>query len=81
VRCTATVCARWFTTWPATGKAKILGTAGAVKLVQDPSGRVAGVHMVGERVSELVGEAQMLYGLGASVADAARLVHAHPTQG
>jgi dihydrolipoamide dehydrogenase len=63
------------------GKSQILGTAGAVKLVQDPSGRVAGVHMVGERVSELVGEAQMLYGLGASVADAARLVHAHPTQG
>jgi dihydrolipoamide dehydrogenase len=63
------------------GKSQILGTAGAVKLVQDPSGRVAGVHMVGERVSELVGEAQMLYGLGASVTAAARLVHAHPTQG
>jgi dihydrolipoamide dehydrogenase len=63
------------------GKSQILGTAGAVKLVQDPSGRVAGVHMVGDRVSELVGEAQMLYGLGAPVAQAARLVHAHPTQG
>jgi Pyridine nucleotide-disulphide oxidoreductase, dimerisation domain len=63
------------------GKSQILGTAGVVKLVEGPSGCVAGVHMVGERVSELVDEAQMLYGLGASVADAARLVHAHPTQG
>jgi dihydrolipoamide dehydrogenase len=63
------------------GKSQILGTAGAVKLVQDPGGRVAGVHMVGDRVSELIGEAQVLYGLGAAVADAARLVHAHPTQG
>ncbi len=63
------------------GKSQILGTAGAVKLVQSPDGRVAGVHMVGDRVSELVGEAQMLYGLGAPVAEAARLVHAHPTQG
>lgn len=63
------------------GKSQILGTAGAVKLVQAPDGRVAGVHMVGDRVSELVGEGQMLYGLGAPVAEAARLVHAHPTQG
>lgn len=63
------------------GKSQILGTAGAVKLIQDPSGTVAGMHMVGDRVSELIGEAQILYGLGVPVADAARLVHAHPTQG
>ena len=49
--------------------------------MQDPNGRVAGVHMVGDRVSELVGEAQVLYGLGVPVAEAARLIHAHPTQG
>jgi len=48
--------------------------------VVDPSGAVAGVHMIGHGVSELIGEAQLLYNLGVKAAEAARFVHAHPTQ-
>jgi dihydrolipoamide dehydrogenase len=63
------------------GKSQILKTAGAVKMIKGPEGQVLGVHMVGDRVSELVGEAQLLYNAGIDVAVAASLVHAHPTQG
>jgi Pyridine nucleotide-disulphide oxidoreductase, dimerisation domain len=48
--------------------------------VVDPSGAVAGVHMIGHGVSELIGEAQLLYDLGVKAAEGARFVHAHPTQ-
>jgi dihydrolipoamide dehydrogenase len=41
---------------------------------------VLGVHMIGDRVSELIGEAQILSSLGVTAADAAQYVHAHPTQ-
>jgi dihydrolipoamide dehydrogenase len=62
------------------GRSQILKASGAVKLVVDPSGAVAGVHMIGHGVSELIGEAQLLYNLGVKAAEAARFVHAHPTQ-
>ena len=39
-----------------------------------------GVHMVGARVGELVGEAQLIYNWEAFPDDVAPLVHAHPTQ-
>jgi dihydrolipoamide dehydrogenase len=41
---------------------------------------VVGVHLVGERVGELIGEAQLVYGWEAHPDDVAPLVHAHPTQ-
>jgi dihydrolipoamide dehydrogenase len=59
----------------------ILKTAGAVKVITGPTGAVLGVHMVGDRVGELIGEGQLLYNLGIDAAEAARFVHAHPTQG
>jgi dihydrolipoamide dehydrogenase len=62
------------------GRSQILGTAGGIKLVRAPGGPVVGVTMVGERVGELVGEAQVICGTRADVDDLARLVHAHPTQ-
>lgn len=62
------------------GRSQIRKAAGMVKLVVDPSGGVAGVHMIGDGVSELIGEAQLLYNLGVKAAEAARFVHAHPTQ-
>jgi dihydrolipoamide dehydrogenase len=62
------------------GRSQILKASGAVKLVVDPSGAVAGVHMIGHGVSELIGEAQLVYNLGVKAAEAARFVHAHPTQ-
>jgi dihydrolipoamide dehydrogenase len=62
------------------GRSQILKTAGSVTIVTGPKGDVLGVHMIGERVSELIGEAQLLCNLGVTAADAARFVHAHPTQ-
>ena len=62
------------------GKSQILRTQGFVKLVRRKDGPVVGVHMVGDRVGELVGEAQLIYGWEAHAEDVAPLVHAHPTQ-
>jgi dihydrolipoamide dehydrogenase len=62
------------------GKSQILKTQGFVKLVQQRGGPVVGVHLVGDRVGELIGEAQLIYGWEAHAEDVAPLVHAHPTQ-
>ncbi|MCB8914157.1 dihydrolipoyl dehydrogenase [Rhodococcus rhodochrous] len=66
------------------GKSQILGTAGAVTLVKSgpkgTSGPVVGVHIVGSRAGEMIGEAQLVYNWGAEAEDVAPLVHAHPTQ-
>ncbi|MCO7272188.1 dihydrolipoyl dehydrogenase [Cellulosimicrobium cellulans] len=62
------------------GKSKILATSGFVKLVRRKDGPVVGVHMIGARVGELVGEGQLIVGWEAYPEDVAALVHAHPTQ-
>ena len=62
------------------GKSQILKTQGFVKLVRRIDGPVVGIHLVGDRVGELVGEAQLIYGWEAHAEDVAPLVHAHPTQ-
>jgi dihydrolipoamide dehydrogenase len=62
------------------GKSQILKTAGGVKLIKAPDGPVVGITMVGERVGELVGEAQLIYNWEAYPEDVAPLIHAHPTQ-
>jgi dihydrolipoamide dehydrogenase len=62
------------------GKSQILKTQGFVKLVRRKDGPVVGVHMVGARVGELVGEAQLIYNWEAFPDDIASLVHMHPTQ-
>ena len=62
------------------GKSQILATQGFVKLVRLHEGPVLGVHMVGDRIGELIGEAQLIYGWEAQPEDVAPLVHAHPTQ-
>ena len=62
------------------GKSQILQTQGFVKLVGLVDGPVLGVHMVGDRVGELIGEAQLIYNWEAHADDVAPLVHAHPTQ-
>ena len=62
------------------GKSEILGTAGIVKVVRVVDGPVVGVHMVGSRVGELIGEAQLVVNWEAQPEDIAPLVHAHPTQ-
>jgi dihydrolipoamide dehydrogenase len=62
------------------GKSQILGTTGFVKLVRQKDGPVVGVHMVGARVGELIGEAQLIVNWEAFPEEVAQLVHAHPTQ-
>ena len=62
------------------GKSQILKTQGFVKLVRLTDGPVLGVHLVGDRVGELIGEAQLIYNWEAHAEDVAPLVHAHPTQ-
>jgi dihydrolipoamide dehydrogenase len=62
------------------GKSQILGTAGFVKLVRQNNGPVVGVHMIGSRVGEQIGEAQLIVSWEAYPEDVASLIHAHPTQ-
>ena len=62
------------------GKSQILKTSGAVKLIKAPDGPVVGLHMVGDRVGELIGEAQLIFNWEAFPEDVAPLIHAHPTQ-
>ncbi|MCY7395201.1 MAG: dihydrolipoyl dehydrogenase [Nocardioides sp.] len=62
------------------GKSQILKTQGFVKLVRRVDGPVVGIHLVGDRVGELIGEAQLIYAWEAHAEDVAPLMHAHPTQ-
>lgn len=62
------------------GKSQILATAGFIKLVQLKDGPVIGVHMIGARIGEQIGEAQLIVNWEAYPEDVATLVHAHPTQ-
>jgi dihydrolipoamide dehydrogenase len=62
------------------GKSQILRTSGFVKLIRQPDGPVVGVHMIGARMSEQAGEAQLIANWDAFPSDVANLVHAHPTQ-
>ncbi len=62
------------------GRSQILKTAGFVKLVSLADGPVLGVHIVGDRVGELIAEAQLIYNWEAYPADVAQLIHPHPTQ-
>ncbi|MHA6798985.1 dihydrolipoyl dehydrogenase [Bounagaea algeriensis] len=62
------------------GKSQILKTAGAAKVVRVAGGPVVGLHLIGDRVGELIGEGQLIYNWEALPEDVAPLVHAHPTQ-
>lgn len=62
------------------GKSEILGTAGLVKVVRRADGPILGVHLIGDRVGELITEGQLAVGWEAHPEDLAPLIHAHPTQ-
>ena len=62
------------------GKSQILGTAGFIKLIRQNNGPIVGVHMIGSRVGEQIGEAQLIVNWEAYPEDVATLIHAHPTQ-
>jgi dihydrolipoamide dehydrogenase len=62
------------------GRAQILKTAGAVKVIRAANGGpVVGVHMVGSRVGDLIAEAQLIYNWEALPEEVAQLIHPHPT--
>jgi len=61
-------------------RSEILGTTGTVKVVRRKDGPVVGVHLIGDRVGELVTEGQLAIGWEAHPEDVAPFVHAHPTQ-
>ena len=62
------------------GKSEILGTSGIVKVVRAMEGPVLGVHLIGDRVGELITEGQLAVGWEAHPEDLAPFIHAHPTQ-
>ena len=62
------------------GKSQILGTTGFVKLVRAKDGPIVGVHMLGARMGEQIGEGQLMVNWEAFPDDVANLIHAHPTQ-
>ncbi|WP_144663225.1 dihydrolipoyl dehydrogenase [Paenarthrobacter nicotinovorans] len=61
-------------------KSQMLQTAGFIKLIRQKNGPIIGVHMLGARVSELIGEGQLMVNWEAYPEDVASLIHAHPTQ-
>ena len=61
-------------------RSAMLHTKGAVKLVSLNDGVVLGIHLVGDRVSELIAEAQLIYNWDAPASHVAELIHPHPTQ-
>lgn len=67
------------------GKTQIIRGAGGMKVIRSAGevepGRIVGIHMVGTGVSELIGEAQMIYNWDAHADDIAPYLHAHPTVG
>lgn len=61
-------------------KSAILHTSGLVKVVRERNGPVLGVHLIGDRVGELITEGQLAVGWEAHPEDIAPFLHAHPTQ-
>ncbi|MEC5149757.1 dihydrolipoyl dehydrogenase [Cryobacterium sp. GrIS_2_6] len=62
------------------GKSSILGTSGSIKVVRVNDGPIVGIHMIGARVGELIGEGQLVVNWEAYPEDIAPFLHAHPTQ-
>jgi dihydrolipoamide dehydrogenase len=65
----------------ASGRAKASGdTDGFVKVLADATtDEVLGVHMIGPRAADMIGEATVAMEYRASAEDIARICHAHPT--
>jgi dihydrolipoamide dehydrogenase len=70
-------------TFPFTGngRARCMGeTDGFVKILSEArTDRVLGVHILGPRAAEMIGECVLAMEFGASAEDIARTVHGHPT--
>ena len=75
-----TASSRTSTTSAATARARSWRPPASSSWSGRRSGPVVGVHMVGARIGELVGEAQLIVNWEAFPEEVAQLVHAHPTQ-
>ena len=54
--------------------------SGQVKMITEKqSGRVLGVHIIGEHATELIAEAVLAIKMGATARDLSETIHAHPT--
>ncbi|MET7927342.1 dihydrolipoyl dehydrogenase [Streptomyces sp. NPDC005349] len=62
-------------------RSRTLQTEGHSKVVRRKDGAVIGIHMIGDRMSEQIGEAQLIYNWEALPQDVAGFIHAYPTQG
>jgi len=61
------------------GKAHIMGTTeGFFKILYDSS-RILGCHIIGERASDMIGEAVLAMEMGATIEDLSLIIHPHPT--
>jgi dihydrolipoamide dehydrogenase len=65
----------------ASSRALTMGkTEGLVKIIAHrDTDKILGVHIIGERASELIAEAVLAMEFSASSEDLARTIHAHPT--
>src|SRR5690606_9326563 len=65
----------------ALGKALVNGDdAGFVKMIVDAKNDdILGLHMIGENVTELIGEASLAFSFDAAPQEVAFAIHAHPT--
>ena len=70
----------------ALGRAAMMKATGTVKIIavkdedaEGGAGRVLGIHIVGPRATDLIGEGQLIYNWEALPSDVAHFVHAHPT--
>lgn len=61
-------------------RAMMIKGTGHVKVLTEPGGgRVLGVHIVGPRATDIIAEAQLIYGWEALPTDVAQFIHPHPT--
>jgi dihydrolipoamide dehydrogenase len=64
----------------AVARAQLLGQPlGLVKLIcEEPSGRLLGVHILGPRATDIIGECTLALRMGATAQDLAHTMHGHP---
>lgn len=66
----------------ASGRAHAEGeTAGTIKIVADPSGKIVGFHAIGAEASELLSVGTLIVANGMPLSDVEKTIFAHPTLG
>jgi dihydrolipoamide dehydrogenase len=62
------------------GKSMVMGAEGFFKVIVDQRlGEILGIHLVGPRATDLIGEAVLAMGMEATVDDLTGVIRAHPT--